>query len=204
MATLAELSIRKLEFPPSGREKHLDDNLPGFGICSAARTNSFFLTYGAEWRLKTLGKRPFLSLKDARAAARQWLAVPSLVRAGPKFGEVRARFLADGRQRLRPSTVERYHFALTDFPDVGLEKVSTEINDPNQIKTLKAMFNWAIEHGLADTDPFLRRLVQFAVRDRLITDEEAAAIWAIEQPPFFPNRQAIPAHRSTAQPDMAL
>ncbi len=184
MAALTELSIRKLTHPDKGSAKHLDPSLPGFGIRCTARSKSFFVMYGEKRRLKTLGRWPGLSLKDARQAARLLLAAPPVVRTSPKFGEVRDRFLADCRMRLRPSTVERYHYALKDVDDVKLDKLSTNITDPNQIKALKALFNWCIDHGYYDRNPFIRRKVVFAVRDRLLSDEEIAAIWHTEQQPY--------------------
>ena len=184
LTALTELSIRKFPHPEKGSTKHLDPALPGFGIRCSARSKSFFVMYGEHRRLKTLGKWPDLSLKDARLAARQLLAAPPKVRVSPKFGEMRERFLADCRLRLRPSTVERYHYALKDVPDTKLDKLSTNISDPNQIKALKAFFNWCIDHGFYDRNPFIRRKVRFNVRDRLLSDEEAAAIWKIDQPPY--------------------
>lgn len=113
MAALTELSIRKLTFPEKGSVKHHDPSLPGFGVRCTSRSKSFFVMYGEKRCLKTLGRWPELTLKDARQAARQMLAAPPVVRASPRFGEVRDKFLADCRMRLRPSTVERYHYALS-------------------------------------------------------------------------------------------
>lgn len=86
--------------------------------------------------------------------------------------------------RLRPPTVERYYYALKGIEDVKLDKLSTNISDPNQIKALKALFNWCIDHGFHDRNPFIRRKVVFGVRDRLLTDNEVAAIWHTDQRPY--------------------
>ena len=134
--------------------------------------------------IKTLGKWPDLSLKDARQAARELMASPPTITTAPTFQEARHAFLADCRIRLRPSTVERYHYALKGIENTKLDRIKTNIDDPNQIKALKAMFNWCIDRGMIDRNPFVRRKVRFAVRDRLLTDDEIAAIWNIEQPPF--------------------
>ena len=140
--------------------------------------------YGEKRRLKTLGKWPTLCLKDARQSARQLFAAPPPVRTNPMFSEVRDKFLADCRTRLRPSTVERYQYALKGIKDVKLDKLATDQNDPNQIKTLKVLFNWCIDHGYCDSNPFIRRKVIFGVRDRLLSDAEIAAIWHVDQRPF--------------------
>lgn len=177
MAALTELTLRKLSHPDKGSKKHLDPSLPGFGIRCTARSKSFFVMYGEKRRLKTLGKWPDLSLKEARQTARQFLAAPPVARSNPKFGELRDRYLADCRMRLRPTTVDRYYHSLRHFKDVKLDQVSTDISDPNQIKALKAFFNWCIDRGFYDRNPFIRRKVIFRVRDRLLSDEEIAAIW---------------------------
>ena len=184
MAALTELTIRKLPNPESGSERHADPSLPGFGVRCTARSKSFYVMYGENRTIKTLGKFPDLSLKDARTAARQLLAAPPKVRVTPSFGEVRERFLDDCRERIRPSTTDRYYYSLKDLPDVSLDKFPTDIDEPNQLKALKVLFNWCIDHGHYDRNPFIRRKVKFAERDRLLTDEEIAAIWSVEQPPY--------------------
>ncbi|WP_317056562.1 tyrosine-type recombinase/integrase [Roseovarius rhodophyticola] len=97
---------------------------------------------------------------------------------------MRDRFLADCHSRLRPATAERYQYALKGIADTKLDQLSTDIADPNQIKALKALFNWCIDRGYYDRNPFIRRKVIFNVRDRLLTDEEVAAIWNVEQAPY--------------------
>jgi len=146
---LTELTIRKLTHPPSGSTKHLDPSLPGFGVRCTVRSKAFFVMYGADRRLKTLGKWPDLSLKDARRAAKQLLAnpIPSTTRA-PYFHDTRDAFLRECQQRLRPSTVERYHYALKDIENERLDQLSTSRQDPNQLKALKALYNWCIDHGI--------------------------------------------------------
>ncbi len=185
MIALTELTIRKLTHPPSGSTKHLDPSLPGFGVRCTVRSKAFFVMYGADRRLKTLGKWPDLSLKDARRAAKQLLAnpIPSTTRA-PYFHDTRDAFLRECQQRLRPSTVERYHYALKDIENERLDQLSTSRQDPNQLKALKALYNWCIDHGIYDRNPYIRRKVRFAVRDRLLSDDEVFAIWQVDQRPF--------------------
>ncbi|MGC9417807.1 MAG: tyrosine-type recombinase/integrase [Rhodovulum sp.] len=184
MGALTELSVRKMALPEAGSVKHMDDTLRGFGVRCTARSKAFFVMYGPERRLKTLGKWPDLSLKEARTLARRFLAAPPVDVEHATFATVREAFLKDCRKRLRPSTVERYHYALKTIPDTKLDKVDRNIDDPNQIKALKALFNWCIDRGITDRNPFVRRRVRFGVRDRLLSDEEIAAIWQVEQRPF--------------------
>lgn len=185
MTALTELTIRKLPHPASGSTKHLDPSLPGFGVRCTTRSKSFFVMFGEERRMKTLGKWPDLALKDARHAAKGLLASPPKIAPRmPKMHQTRDRFLSDCKERLRKSTVDRYYFSLKDLPDTRLDRVSKDVDEPNQLKALKVFFNWCIDHGITDHNPFLRRRVQFGVRDRLLTDEEVAAIWAVERKPY--------------------
>ena len=185
MPNLTELSIRKMPNPLTGSKKHFDASLPGFGVRCSAKTKAFFVMYGTERRLKTLGRWPDLSLKDARQVARKLLSdAPNKQLHAPKFAYVRERFLADCATRLSPQTVQRYYFALKNLPDVKLNRVPTDVTDPNQIKALKVLFNWCIDRGLYDQNPFLRRRVKFHERDRLLTDDEICSIWHVVQPPF--------------------
>ena len=184
MPALTDLTIRKLSNPATGSAKHLDPSLPGFGIRCTARSKSFFVMYGSERRVKTLGRWPDLSLRDARKAAMALLVSPPQVKRTMKVGEARDLFLADCRKRLRPSTTDRYHYALKDLPDTKLEAVSTDCTDPTELKVRKAFFNWCFDRQYIDHNPFARRKVKFGERDRLLTDEELKAIWNFERPPY--------------------
>ena len=100
------------------------------------------------------------------------------------FSEAREAFLADCAQRLRQSTVDRYSYALKDITATGLDKVSLEVTDATRLKSLKVFYNWCIDHGLTDANPFARRKVIYGQRDRVLTDEEVAAIWQHDHKPY--------------------
>jgi len=67
---LSALAIERLPHPDSGSKKYWDTVLPGFGIRVSARSKSYFVMFGQDRRLKTLGKHPAVSLKQARDAAK--------------------------------------------------------------------------------------------------------------------------------------
>jgi len=140
--------------------------------------------FGKERRLKTLGKWPSLSLREARSQAKVILATPTKKNRHMSFSEARDAFLADCAQRLRKSTADRYYFALKDITAHSLDTVSTDFTDPTQLKSLKAFYNWCIDRELTDRNPFARRKVIFDQRDRLLSDEEIAAIWKYERSPY--------------------
>ena len=184
MRQLTELAIKHLPNPPEGNTKHLDPSLPGFGVRCTARSKSFFVMFGKERRLKTLGKWPELSLREARREAKRYLANPEHQKRSMSFSEAREAFLADCAQRLRQSTVDRYSYALKDITATGLDKVSLEVTDATRLKSLKVFYNWCIDHGLTDANPFARRKVIYGQRDRVLTDEEVAAIWQHDHKPY--------------------
>ncbi len=70
---LTDLSIQSLKPPPTGRRTYFDDQIGGFGIRVSQRSKSFVVVYGQSRKLKTLGKYPALSLKDARKEAQLFL-----------------------------------------------------------------------------------------------------------------------------------
>jgi len=181
---LTEVSIRNLPLPAKGNSKHMDAALPGFGVRCTANSKSFFVMYGQDRKLRTLGKWPNLTLKDARSAAHLILAKPPSVRRSISFSDARREFLDDCAARLRKSTVDRYFYALRDISASSLDNVSTAETDPTTLKALKAFYNWCIDQQYTDRNPFLRRKVIFPVRDRLLTDDEIAAIWQYEHTPY--------------------
>lgn len=188
MRQLTDIAIRNLPHPPSGSSKHYDPLLPGFGVRCSARSKSFFVMYGKERRIKTLGKWPDMTLKTAREAAKRFQVEQTshqhTTRRQWRILEARDAFLADCSTRLRPSTVERYRYALAGLTDGPIDDIDTTVSDPNTVKALKAMYNWCIDERLTDRNPFIRRKVRFATRDRLLTDEEIVALWQYEHPPF--------------------
>lgn len=181
---LTDIAIRQLPFAEKGQIRVRDNLLPGFGVTVGTNTKTFFVMYGPERKLKTLGKWPSVSLRDARSQARLILATPKPPSRSVTFSEARTAFLADCSLRLRKSTVDRYHFALKDVRAKSLDSINPNTTDPNQLKALKAMYNWCIDRGLADKNPFIRRKVVFNVRERLLTHEEIATIWAYDNKPY--------------------
>ncbi len=176
---LTDLAIQKLPLLEKGQKTHWDKALPGFGVRVGARTKAFVVMFGKERRLKTIGKYPDISLKDARQSAREILAKPPEVSAQSDADALTA-FLEDCAERLRPSTVERYTFALA----AHRETIDLTTNNPNELKALKVFYNWCIDHGIRDRNPLIRRKVVFAVRDRLLTDKEVKAVYNYEREPY--------------------
>ncbi len=174
-----ELTIKQLPFAEAGQKKYRDEGLPGFGVVVGRRTKTFFVMYGKDRRTKSIGTWPNMTVKDARLEAAALLSGPAPKKRNTPLEEARDAFLTDCRRRLRPTTSERYYYALKD-----IDLADTRISDPTTVKCLKAFYNWCIDHDITDRNPFARKKVKFAVRDRLLSDKEIAAIWAYDHPPY--------------------
>ena len=101
---LTELSIKNMELPERGQKTYWEN---GFGVrVSQSGRKSFVVMYGPKRQLKTLGRYPVLSLKDARRKAQIILAQrPEEKDFRVTLAEARTQFLEDCEKRLRPSTV---------------------------------------------------------------------------------------------------
>ena len=184
---ITDLVIRRLPFSDDGQTRYHDDQLPTFGVIVGKRSKTFFVQCGTPRTTKTLGRFPDVSLKDARDAAKRLIIEDEPTTAPTKnisFSDARNEFLDDCRKRLRTSTVERYYFALKDINAKTLDGISKKVTDPNQIKALKAMYNWCIDRDYTDRNPFMRRKVRFNQRERVLTDDEIRAVWHYDHRPF--------------------
>jgi integrase len=135
--------------------------------------------FGRARRLKTIGHHPDTTLRDARIAAHAILAFPPRKQSISDKDALSA-FLNDCAIRLRPTTVDRYRCALIPHR----EEIDLDTNDPNELKALKAFYNWCIDRGIRETNPVARRKVVFNTRDKLLSDEEITKILAYERKPY--------------------
>lgn len=73
---LTDLSVKHLKTPAKGRATYTDDVLPGFGVrVSSSGIKSFVLVMGRSRKRVTLGRYPTISVQEARARAKELLAV---------------------------------------------------------------------------------------------------------------------------------
>lgn len=182
---LTDAAIKRLPNTETGQKRYRDDLLPGFGLTVGKKAKTFFVMFGEDRRVKTLGRYPDKSLKEARGEAKRVLALASPRKCLKSIADARTAFYDDCLARgLRQTTVDRYKYSLDTVKDARLDRVDTDVTDPNLLKALKAFYNWCIDHQLIDHNPFIRRKVIFGVRERLLTDEEIAKIWHYEYPPY--------------------
>ncbi len=184
---LTDVTIRALPLQPTGNAKHWDDNLPGFGVRCTAKSKSFIVMYGKDRRLKTIGRYPQISLREARAEAKRILALkPSKTRIQATPEAVRA-YLEDAETRLRPNTLREYTRHLLKAPDRPLDAITKkdiDLNDPQAIKSWKVFYNWCIRNELTERNPFQHVPVVFGQRSRVLTPDELRQVWQYTWPPY--------------------
>lgn len=184
---LSDLAIRKLKPPLQGQAKYRDTVLPGFGVVVGQRTKTFFITVGEQRRNLTVGRYPDMNLATARKAAIKLMdETPTKTRV-KRLPQLVALFLADCSTRLRPSSVEAYRTVLKHAPDVSVAKVSkttVPVKTAHQIKSYKALFNWAIREEITDKNPYQHLTARYGQKDRVLDEDEVRAIWAYDYPPY--------------------
>lgn len=183
----SDLAIRKLKPPIQGQAKYRDTMLPGFGIVVGQRTKTFFITVGEQRRNVSVGRYPDMNLAAARKTAIKLMAeTPSKTRV-ERLPELVSLFLADCAARLRPSSVEAYRTVLKHAPDISVAKVSkatVPVKTAHQIKSYKALFNWAIREEITDRNPYQHLTARYGQKDRVLTTDEIKVLWAYDYPPY--------------------
>lgn len=184
---LSDLAIRKLKPPPQGQLKYRDTVLPGFGIVVGKRTKTFFVTVGEQRRNLTVGRYPDMNLAAARKAAIGLMAQTPRITRVERLPELVSLFLADCKTRLRPSSVSAYHTVLRHAPDIAVAKVTkttVPVCTAHEIKSYKALFNWAIREEITDRNPYQHLTARYGQKDRVLTPDEIKAVWAYDYPPY--------------------
>lgn len=173
---LTDMAIQKMPHVETGQKRVRDSTLPGFGVLVGKASKTFFVMYGERRQLKTLGRYPEISLKDARKAALRYLSRPAPKHRSLTRTELLRAFLEHCEEHLRPNTVRRYRAAF--------KKPIEEAKSPQEVAANKAMYNWGIRNGLIDENPFQYKQAKFGERERLLTEDEVRAIWNYEDGVF--------------------
>src|SRR5579871_5218798 len=64
-----DYSLQKVSCLDKNQTRYMCASLPGFGILVGKRKKTFFVVLGKERKLRTLGRYPAITLKDARKKA---------------------------------------------------------------------------------------------------------------------------------------
>ena len=191
---LTDLAIQKLKPRPTGQYTVFEGD--GFGIRVSQRSKSFVVMYGNRRQLKTLGRYPAQTLKDARREAQAFLATFSPhARETPtvSFAEGVERFLEESRVRHKPQTTKDYarNLAFYCFEKPIKEITRAEILDRLKIlanhpvtqnhtfDTAVNFFNWCLRNDLLDRHPLQgeRKPSPKRHRERVLTEDELRAVY---------------------------
>ena len=170
-----------------------DTKLPCFGVRVTRRGTKTFILKTANRRY-SLGRYPYVSLKDARDEARKRIALKYLPPPALPARTIIERYIKARTPSLRPSSIEQTEFRLRYFPDIPINEASArKILDPIQdlapayqnvvYATFKTFLNWCVEQEYITANPLAgtRTPNKRRSRTRLITDDEMRRIW----PEFF-------------------
>lgn len=190
--TLTDLAIQKIKPPESGQAAYWDTALKGFGLrVSQGGTKTFVVNH--QGTLKTLGRWPELSLKEARRDAKAVQAVSAPPSTGKRTQEAVLAFLEATERNTKPATVYQYRMYLKrwtldkklsdltrkDITD-HLKQYDTKPTSQNYAYgTFRTFLNWCVEQEYIDHSPITRMKApnRLKSRDRVLTDEELRKIW---------------------------
>jgi len=184
---LTDLTIKAMALPESGDVKVWDVTTPGFGIRLSKGAKSFFVMYGPQRRLKTLGAYPHKSLAEARKEALRYLVLMPEVAAPVKLSDARKAYLDECEGKNRDSTVRSYRMLLNKLDDKNLadiKRTDIDLTNSHQVMAWRIFMKWCIERGYITKNPFLGVPVSYGQRERTLTDEELRAIWHYDAQPF--------------------
>jgi len=183
---LTDAFIRNLKFE-GAKVKHFDDALPNFGVRVYKSGISFVVMLGNARKMKTIGRYPALSLKEARTEALRLLNGQSV--HIPKTPEtVISSFLEHCERKNKPRTVKDYRRLLKRFPDSWdrqtiLTTLQAFCATPGELSHLTTAFqvflNWCVHNGIIEQNPIagLRNQGKIAKRERVLSDDELKTIW---------------------------
>lgn len=189
---LTDAFIRSLRFEGT-KTKHFDDGLPNFGVRVYSTGVRFIVMLGNERRMKTLGKYPDMSLKDARREALAILTDKTPQNTTTHATDAISAFLAAKSHTARERTVSDYRRLLTrHFPkqtldhldrlqlQITLNRLASTPAEQNHAHTAFSVFlNWCITQGYINHNPLagLRSQGKIQKRDRVLSDTELKAVW---------------------------
>src|ERR1700685_595808 len=110
-----DVKLRSLALPPKGQKTYGDEGLPAFGLrLSQGGTKTFVV--GHQNSLITIGRFGIISLADARAKAKQFMAERTLGKILPRalnYSAAMQEFFDDKQRSRRPRTIQPLRERLT-------------------------------------------------------------------------------------------
>lgn len=184
---LTDLTIKSMTLPESGDVKVWDTTTPGFGVRLSKGAKSFFVMYGPQRRLKTIGPYPQKTLSEARKEALRYLVLLPDTPVAVKLSEARNAYIEECEGKNRDSTVRSYRMLLGKVADKNLadiQRTDIDLTNSHQVMAWRIFMKWCIERGYISKNPFLGVPVSYGQRERTLTDEELKALWSYDDKPF--------------------
>jgi integrase len=191
---LTELTIDRLRPPDKGQKTYFDDVVKGLGVrISQGGAKSFVVMYGDKRQLKTLGRHPDKTLKEARTDAIAFLAGPKPISGKTTAEEALNAFLAHCGQHTSPRTKSDYERLLNrHFPKGRMSSITrqtlltklsglsaTPAEQSHASTAFNVFLNWCVAHGQIQGNPIagIRGIGRIKQRERILTDEELKEIY---------------------------
>jgi integrase len=186
---LTDLSVRSLR-PVAKQTKVWDTSTRGFGVLVSGSTKSWFVCYGTQRRLQTLGRYPTVGLAEARRKAQVLLGtMPDADKAVP-FVTVRDLFLNTHKLSPRAAhemkrTLLRYFpwkkkLDQIDHNDVAtaIDKIEAPSEALHAFKNIRTFFNWCVPRYLKFSPcAGLKPPSKYVPRTRVLSGDELKQVW---------------------------
>lgn len=195
---LTDLSVQRLKATDK-QVVYYDDSLPNFGIRVGKRAKTFIVRLGPTRTIKSVGRYPDKSLKQARQDAKKLLLAGSPLSGATPYSDAVETFLEEAEGRNRPETVRQYKRHLEAFApnkrlgEVTRADVKAYLNGysdrpaayAHAVASLRVFFNWCVRQELLDRHPLAgERLKPVKARARVLTLDELRKVYAYDFPPF--------------------
>jgi integrase len=174
---------------------HWDSHTRGLGLRVGKNARTFIVLVRSGQR-KTLGRYPYLSLREARAECNRLKAEALLGRLRParvSFDQALSEYLEDCKGRLRPRSLKNYRDYLSahfrygrrSLSDITTREIITSLRNlsPSQrehaTRIGRTFFTWCVRHSLLDQSPMqnMPPIVIGKPRQRVLTEDELRAVW---------------------------
>ncbi len=204
-ALLTDVSVRALK-PAAKQFKVWDTKTKGFGVLVSGQTKSWFVAFGKDRRLKTIGRYPDISLSEARKKALAFLGSEKVDGTAPRFSAALQTFYDVHLPTLKQST--RYqirrvldrHFA-GPFRHKRLDEIThAEISDitdelartaPSEawhaFKDGRTFFRWCVPRYIKHSPmEGLKSPTKYVPRRRVLSDQELVQVWRSAEEVGYP------------------
>ena len=188
-AQLTDLSVRSLR-PSPKQMKVWDTRTRGFGVLVSGATKSWFVCYGTDRRLKTLGRYPTVGLADARRKAQVLLGTAPEPEEALAYPAVRDIFLDTHKLspraavEMRRTLLRYFHWSkkLDQITHNDVANAIEAIKAPSEalhaFKNIRTFFNWCVPRYLKQPPcAGLKPPSRYVPRTRVLAPDEIKKVW---------------------------